>query len=376
MSERGIIYIPSNGIWTERDHIRYGLDFFKKKKVYPLVITTSHQETNYDYLVQKDQKERINDFLKNKKNVNVIILGGCHFFKQLWLLKFLRKNHLPWALQVFNVIPETYNINQPILFQIKRIIKIFLNKIAIKLFNINYPKYIFSSSKKSELIQFLYFDYASLKVEIPDEGYSKVINSKKNGEKKIIDIAGNYHSPEELQEGIVFIDEGGTHHPDQYAVKNYEGFYDDEYYNEIRKSLEKLSNIFSKKIFIAAHPSSNYQIDKYGNIPVFKDLTLELIKNCSMTVIHKSTALNLSIIFNKPILFLSSNFSTKTYLKNQIKLAKIFRKVPLSYESLLRNYQLEDGIARKEDFIFYKDYLNKNTFDNQAYEIIYKNLWN
>ena len=95
-----------------------------------------------------------------------------------------------------------------------------------------------------------------------------------------------------------------------------------------------------------------------------------------MTVIHKSTALNLSIIFNKPILFLSSNFSTKTYLKNQIKLAKIFRKVPLSYESLLRNYQLEDGIARKENFIFYKDYLNKNTFDNQAYEIIYKNLWN
>jgi len=62
MNDRGIIYIPSNGIWTKRDHIRYGLDFFKRKKVNPLVITTSYQEKNYDYLVQKDQKDEINDF--------------------------------------------------------------------------------------------------------------------------------------------------------------------------------------------------------------------------------------------------------------------------------------------------------------------------
>ena len=47
--------------------------FFKRKKVNPLVITTSYQEKNYDYLVQKDQKDEINDFLKDK-DVNVIIL--------------------------------------------------------------------------------------------------------------------------------------------------------------------------------------------------------------------------------------------------------------------------------------------------------------
>jgi hypothetical protein len=376
MNDRGIIYIPSNGIWTKRDHIRYGLDFFKRKKVNPLVITTSYQEKNYDYLVQKDQKDEINDFLKKNKDVNVIILGGCHFFKQLWLLKFLRKNQLPWVLQVFNVIPETYNINQPIVFQIKRIIKIFLNKLVINLFKINSPRYIFSSSKKSELIQFLYFDFTSLKVEIPDEGYSKIISSSKYQEKKIIDVSGNYYPPEKIQQGIVFIDEGGTDHPDQYALNNYEGFYDDNYYDETSKSLEKLSNIFSKKIYIAAHPSSNHPANRFGKIPIFHDLTLELIKNCFMTVIHKSTALNLSIIFNKPIIFLSSNFSTKTYLKNQIRLTNIFRKIPLTHESLSSNHKLEDGIARTKDFIFYKDYLNKNTFDNQAYEIIYKSLWN
>ena len=173
------------------------------------MITTSYQEKNYDYLVQKDQKDEINDFLKKNKDVNVIILGGCHFFKQLWLLKFLRKNQLPWVLQVFNVIPETYNINQPIVFQIKRIIKIFLNKLVINLFKINSPRYIFSSSKKSELIQFLYFDFTSLKVEIPDEGYSKIISSSKYQEKKIMDVSGNYYPPEKIQQGIVFIDEGG-----------------------------------------------------------------------------------------------------------------------------------------------------------------------
>lgn len=375
MNDRGLIYIPSNGLWTKRDHVRYGLDFFKKEKVDCLVITTLKQKKFFDYLLDFKHKKKIKNFLKHKKSVNVIILGGCHFYKQFWLLKFLKENRLSWSLQLFNTIPETYDLNRPLVFHIKKAIKIILNRMVLKIFNIRFPKVIFTSSKKSEFTNFFFYELKASKVEIPDEGYSNWIASQRNEESIIMDTSQRHYSAEEIKESIVFIDEGGTEHPDQYVVKNYEGFIGEEYYDEIKKSLKKISNIFSKNVFIAAHPSSNYKDDRFGDIPIFKGLTLELIKNCSMSIIHKSTALNLSILCKKPILFLSSKFSSKKYLKNQLKLAQIFRKTPITHEHLSKNYPLEGAIAYPKDFVFYKDYLNKTSFNKQAHEIIYENLW-
>ena len=375
MNYRGLIYIPSNGLWTERDHQRYGLDFFEEKKVDCLVITTLNQKKHFDYLLSSNNKKEIKHFLKDKKSINVIILGGCHFFKQFWLLKFLKENKLPWSLQLFNTIPETYNLNRPLVFQIKKTIKIILNRIAIKIFNIGYPKVIFTSSKKSELTNFVFYNFEASYVEIPDEGYSNLIFDMGSITKDITDISKKNYSIEDIKDSLIFIDEGGTNHPDQYVVKKYDGFFGEDYYDEVKKSLKKISSILSKKVFVAAHPSSNYKNDRFGDIPIFEGLTLELIKNCSMSVVHKSTALNLSVLFKKPILFLSSQFSSSKYLKNKLKLAHIFGKTPITYEHLSKNYSLERAIAYPKDFEFYRDYLNKTSFNKQSHEIIYENLW-
>ena len=81
-------------------------------------------------------------------------------------------------------------------FARKKTIKIILNRIAIKIFNIGYPKVIFTSSKKSELTNFVFYNFEASYVEIPDEGYSNLIFDMGSITKDITDISKKNYSIE------------------------------------------------------------------------------------------------------------------------------------------------------------------------------------
>ena len=57
--------------------------------------------------------------------------------------------------------------------------------------------------------------------------------------------------------------------------------------------------------------------------------TIHLIKNAEMVLTHASTALNFGVLYNKPIIFLTSNDYSITY-KNSINFAaKALLKSPI-----------------------------------------------
>jgi hypothetical protein len=83
------------------------------------------------------------------------------------------------------------------------------------------------------------------------------------------------------------------------------------YRNEINNFLSYISNFLKLKIIILGHPKNRDQkkllVDFYNCKNIFFDRSCDLIKSSSLVVTHSSTAISFAVLFNKPIIFLTSN---------------------------------------------------------------------
>ena len=70
-----------------------------------------------------------------------------------------------------------------------------------------------------------------------------------------------------------------------------------------------LKKNFNLKVIIASHPKSKFEkkISYLGNRLAYKDLAMELVKNCKYVITHQSTSLSYATIYKKPIFFIYTN---------------------------------------------------------------------
>lgn len=108
----------------------------------------------------------------------------------------------------------------------------------------------------------------------------------------------------------VFLDQGLSFHPD-YA-------YDDipvyvtpgRYFPALCRGLRKISGTLGVDLRVAAHPRSNYPqagSDCFEGISIDYGVTPELIRDCHVVVGHYSAAIQLAVLFGKPIIFLTTD---------------------------------------------------------------------
>lgn len=110
--------------------------------------------------------------------------------------------------------------------------------------------------------------------------------------------------------GVVFIDQDYCFHTDYDYIGAKSPISPEKYFPAVVKTLKSISKQINTMPCVAAHPRSSYQ-----NLPksVFEDvevklgITGELIKNCQAVVAHNSGILQLAVLFNKPIIFISTN---------------------------------------------------------------------
>lgn len=133
------------------------------------------------------------------------------------------------------------------------------------------------------------------------------------------------HLNNPLKKGNLYIKEEYSVFLDQYLPFHTDGTLFKKFNPKVTKEkyFPALNNFFSKfekytntKVIIASHPKSNYEKLKedywYGR-EFFYDQTYDLIKNANYVLCHQSSALSYAIIFNKPIIFLTSNEYIKSY---------------------------------------------------------------
>ncbi|MBF0465918.1 MAG: hypothetical protein HQK96_03480 [Nitrospirae bacterium] len=114
----------------------------------------------------------------------------------------------------------------------------------------------------------------------------------------------------------VFLDQYEPFHPDNYQPGGMV-ISPDEYYPLICRFFDYLQQNHSIHIVIAAHPRSDYanRPDYFGGRPVVLGKTVELVRKSKLVILHYSYAMNLGIIYKKPMIFVTMDCLEKSQIK-------------------------------------------------------------
>jgi len=160
------------------------------------------------------------------------------------------------------------------------------------------------------------------------------------------------------------------------------GFDPKTYYKDLRVFFDQCESNIGVKILIAAHPKANYhgKENHFGGRKIYYGHnSAELIRQAQFLIMHYSTAINLALLFRKPIIFITSNQLNSLSIGKKIE--SISNKLSISLINIneIKNKQeipqinnrLYDAyindfikINGTKDLLFWQqvaDYVKKNT---------------
>lgn len=114
---------------------------------------------------------------------------------------------------------------------------------------------------------------------------------------------------QEEKETAVFLDEYLPFHSDYVRTELPPPSGPDSYFPALRRLFDRLERDLNVKIIIAAHPDAQYEKhpDYFGGRPIVQGKSLELIRKTRFAITHESTVLNFAVLFNKPLLFVTTD---------------------------------------------------------------------
>jgi hypothetical protein len=161
-----------------------------------------------------------------------------------------------------------------------------------------------------------------------------------------------------------------------------------KYFPALCHALHAIGLAIQAPVLIAAHPRycSIPEGDWFQGIPVEYGNTAELVRDCSVVVGHFSTALQMAVLFNKPIIFLTTNeieaaiglganHLANTLGKTPINIDRDISDVdwnrellidPISSSSYKNKYIKMDGTPEKSACEIVIDHIENNFTENQT----------
>ncbi|WP_300704995.1 hypothetical protein [Bacteroides sp.] len=111
----------------------------------------------------------------------------------------------------------------------------------------------------------------------------------------------------------IFCDEYFPYHPDfkEYNLDKVNAIAS-MYHNQMNSYFDYIENKYHIKIVIAAHPKSNYEGNEFGDRPILKFKTMELVKYSEFVILHGSMSISYAILFDKPIVLTITPLLKKT----------------------------------------------------------------
>ena len=118
-----------------------------------------------------------------------------------------------------------------------------------------------------------------------------------------------------LKNYFVFIDQNLPYHPAQFYRGEKPQVSAKKYFPALANTFKDIEKKFNKEIIIASHPRadvSNYE-NYFKGRSYINSKTIDLVKNCNCVLAHTTTAISYAVIYQKPIIFLTSNEIIKSY---------------------------------------------------------------
>ena len=141
----------------------------------------------------------------------------------------------------------------------------------------------------------------------------------------------------------VFLDEYMPFHPD-YVHQGIEPFSTaGEYYPQLCRIFARIEEKTGLKVVVAAHPRADYAShdrDYFEGRPVISGKSAELVRDCRMVILHASTAVGFAALFEKPMVFVTTDSLDASRMGPFIKtMATGFGQKPLNADQ--EDYVLE-----------------------------------
>ena len=156
---------------------------------------------------------------------------------------------------------------------------------------------------------------------------------------------------------IVFLDEYIINHPD-FKILNKKIDKEKLYYQELNNFFNFIEKFFKFKVVIASHPRADLEYNKikFPKHNVFIGNTPQLMKYSEGCITHASTSVNFAVIFEKPILFITTNRMKRTRYANEL-LSSWFNKIPLNISASYSHEDVTSGFKINNEYMkqyFYK----------------------
>jgi hypothetical protein len=173
-----------------------------------------------------------------------------------------------------------------------------------------------------------------------------------------------YHNPITSDEKMgVFLDEYLPFHPDYIYQDVSAPCTPEEYYPAICKFFDFIESVYGVHIVIAAHPRSKYEDhpDYFGGRTVIRGKTIELVKKSGFTIGHMSTSMNFAVLFNKSVIFITSNKLQQSIWGSYIELmASHLGKTPVNIDKFTGiDWEKEMSINEKAYIDYKHSYIKK-----------------
>ena len=376
-----LIILPP-GPFTQKDHQRFGVEILKKYFSVKIIDCSAWIYKDHADLFSNEvykSKEYISitsksdffNFLKEIKSPIVIDRLPINN-KSNFIRKHLRKKSSFFVYLHLNLFPDVSHTKMT--FNLEKVLKAILNpKSLFGVFVNLFHRQIFNLTKSSKDI-FLAGGLASkskLKgknlIETHSMDYDVYLNIKNNPNSNQDDYA-------------VFIDEDMVDHSDLFLLNLKPPATAENYYETLKKFLKNFE-LFSKlKVKIAFHPKRQKKIPNqlkefeytFGN-------TAEFVKNSKIVLAHSSTSISFAVLYNKPVIFLTSDEIEKSWQQSRIKK---FSET-LNGQLLNMNDDIKENLKVEKlfgiDDTKYRNYLNQylkvpNSPDIPIWEIFCKKV--
>jgi len=162
----------------------------------------------------------------------------------------------------------------------------------------------------------------------------------------------------------VFLDEYLPFHPDFIHMQEKPYCTAEEYYPHICKFFDLLEGNYGVRINIAAHPRSRYEElpDYFGGRSVIRGQTVNMVRESEFVIAHCSTALNFAVLYNKPVVFITTEKLEQSPMGPFIKLmASWFGKLPININNPIEIDWDKELTIDKKAYSKYKNcYIKKN----------------
>ena len=158
----------------------------------------------------------------------------------------------------------------------------------------------------------------------------------------------------------VFLDSDDFHHPDLVRMGGSAPLWEGMYYARLRRFFDIVEAIFGVHVIIAAHPlSTSTDTSRFGSREIIKGMTGDLVRASAFVIAHASTAINMAVLFWKPIIFITDMDYVDFYVGPLIEsMAGALRKKPI-YIDDPAIYKANLNTALHVDPIAYHRYIDE-----------------